>query len=220
MKHNQNGALNVLLIPFIFVILFLLGAGAFGGWAYLSRQDYKLNTDKKVAAAVILAKQQEGTSKDKEFIESEKKPLRIYTGPEPYGSLQVSYPKTWSGYVQDSGIDGFPVNGYFYPAIVPSVNDPASTYALRIQIINRKYTDLLLDYQARVTSGKATVAAYSLPKVPSVIGVKIDGQVTDAKTGSMIILPLRDKVLVLWTEGTGYGKDFNENILPNVTFSP
>ncbi|MBC7546257.1 hypothetical protein H7171_00755 [Candidatus Saccharibacteria bacterium] len=220
MKHNQNGGLNVLLIPFIFAILFLLGAGGFGAWAYLSRQDYKLNTDKKVAAAVVLAKQQEGTSKDKEFVESEKKPLRVYTGPEPFGSLQLSYPKTWSGYVQDSGGDTYPINGYFYPAIIPSVIDPGSTYALRMQVINRKYTDVLQVYQSKVLTGKATVAPYNLPRVPSVIGVRIEGQVTDAKTGSMVILPLRDKVLEIWTEGTGYGKDFNENILPNVTFSP
>ena len=220
MKHNQNGALNVLLIPFIFAILFLLGAGGFGAWAYLSRQDYKLNTDKKVSAAVVLAKQQEGTSKDKEFVESEKKPLRVYTGPEPFGSLHLSYPKTWSGYVQDSGGDTNPINGYFYPAIIPSVIDPGSTYALRIQVINRKYTDVLQEYQSRVQANKATVTPYNLPRVPSVIGVRIEGQVTDAKTGSMVILPLRDKVLEIWTEGTGYGKDFNENILPNVTFSP
>lgn len=220
MKHNQDGALNVLLIPFILALLFLSGAGAFGVWAYMSRQDYKLNTDKKVDSAVVLAKQQESTSKDKEFVEVQKNPLRTYNGPEAFGSLNLSYPKTWSAYVLDTGVGAFPVDGYFFPLIVPSVTDPTSTYALRIQVQNRKYSDVLQIYQGNVKTGKATIAPYQLPKVSDVVGVRVEGQVTPTKTGSMIIMPLRDKTLEIWTEGTGFAKDFNENVLPNITFSP
>jgi len=39
--------------------------------------------------------------------------------------------------------------------------------------------------------------------------------------GSMVLVPLRDKTLKIWTEADEtYLKDFNENILPNYTFEP
>ena len=46
---DQRGAINALLIPLILVIVFFLGAAGFGYWAFSERQDYKNNSDAKVA---------------------------------------------------------------------------------------------------------------------------------------------------------------------------
>jgi hypothetical protein len=53
-----------------------------------------------------------------------------------------------------------------------------------------------------------------------VTGVRVDGQIADNIQGSMIILPLRDKTQEIWTESNSFLPDFNNNILPNLTFSP
>ena len=44
------------------------------------------------------------------------------------------------------------------------------------------------------------VAPFAAAKVPSVVGVRVDGQINSLKTGTMIVLPLRDKTIELWTE--------------------
>ena len=40
-----------------------------------------------------------------------------------------------------------------------------------------------------------------MAKVPSVVGVEITGQIQEQKTGVLVVLPLRNQVLEVWTEG-------------------
>lgn len=218
-KHDQNGSVNALLLPVIVLSLLFLGSAGFGAWAYMERQDYKLNVDEKIAAAVKLARVDEGTKKDKQFAEERKNPLRSYQGPSEYGSLQVEYPDTWSAYIDNAG-GSTPLNGYFYPGVVPSITGEGSSFALRIKVLAQSYESSLRQFASLEKSGKVTVAPYSLPKVPDVIGVKIDGEIKAGQAGTIIVLPLRDKSIQISTEGTEFTSDFNDNILPNVTFSP
>ena len=220
-KHNQDGYVNALLVPFILCVVLLLGAIGFGAWAFAGRQDYKTNTDQKVAAAVVVAKQQESSAKDKAFAEAEKNPLKTYNGPEAYGSIQLSYPKTWSGYVDDDGSGGELVNGYFYPGVVPSVSGDKNLFALRVKVINQSYSEVLNAFSSQQQNGKLTVSAYALPKVPKTVGVLLNGSLDgDNRTGTMVVLPMRDKTLEISTDGAQFVSDFNNIILPNFSFSP
>jgi hypothetical protein len=148
--EDQQGALNALLIPLIFAILFFLGAAGFSYWAFISRQDYKNNTDQKIASAVETAKKQTLATDAKNFAEAEKKPLRTYTGPAAFGSLQVQYPKTWSAYVAvpaGSG-GGNPVDGYFHLATVPNIQNPVNVFALRVQVVQQSYDQVLSSFKS------------------------------------------------------------------------
>lgn len=220
MKHNQNGSINILLIPFILAVVFMIAAIGAGAWAYNGRQDYKNNVDQKIATAVEIAKQQESTQKDNQFAEAEKKPLKTYSGPQASGSLVIKYPKTWSSYVDDSSVGGTPVDGFFYPGTVPSITAASSVFALRAQVLPQAYSEILRNLKGIQQIGKITVDAYALPSVPSVIGVIVNGQITPDKDISMVILPLRDKTIEISTQGTLFRDDFTKNILPNLTFSP
>lgn len=219
-KHDQNGAINVLLIPLIAVSVLFLAMAGFGCWAYLERQDFKLNSDEKVAAAVIIARQDESTSKDKQFAEAEKNPLQAYQGPTEFGSLVVKYPKTWSAYVDDTGRSGAVVDGYFHPGTVPALTGDVSIFALRVRVLNQSYTSILSELRGQQKSGAVTVEPYSLPQVPNTVGIKVVGKFKSDKTGTTIILPLRDKSIQISTEGGEFGADFTNNILPNLTFAP
>jgi hypothetical protein len=226
-KLNQVGEVNSLLLSLIVAVVLLVGALAFGGWAFSSRQDYKANTDAKIAKAVTIAKQQESSRKDVEFIEKEKQPLRSYNGPDAYGGIELQYPKTWSGYVDDTGSGKAKVDAFYYPGTVPSVSDANSVFALRVQVVAQAYESVAkrvdaLQQAAQKNGTPLSVEPYSLPKVPDVVGIKITGGLlTDReKQGTMVILPLRSQTLELWTEGTDFAADFNNNILPNFSFSP
>ena len=219
-KHNQNGGISAVALSLGVTVVLLIGAISFGAWAFSGRQDYKNNTDQKIADAVTIAKQKEDSAKDVVFAETQKNPLRTYEGPEAYGSIKLQYPKTWSGYVDSTGGGTALVDGYFYPGEVPSTSNQSSVFALRVQVINLPYSQSLSNLSSAQQNGKVTVEAYALPKVPKAIGVKASGTFPNGKAGEEVLLPLRSETLQLSTDGTLFTSDFEKNILPNFTFSP
>ncbi len=216
---NQRGTIDSWLIAFIITLVIFFAAAGFGIWAYMGKQDYKQNVDAKVAVAVDKAVAANTASKEAEFLQREKEPLRVYNGPEAYGSLGISYPKTWSAYIDDTGKGTFPLDATLNPKYVPGINSGTSV-ALSAQVANTKYTDVIKLFDAQVKTGKVKITPYSTPKAPSIVGIRVDGEVKLGKQGSMIILPLRDKTIQLWTEAPQYVPDFNTIILPNFTFVP
>lgn len=223
LKHNQVGAIGGEDISLTLAIILLIAAIGFGGWAFSSRQDYKNNVDTKISAAVTVAKQQQSAADQAQFTEEAKQPLKAYNGPQPYGSLVVNFPKNWSAYVDDTGTNaGGLVNGYFAPGTVPSVTTPNSVFALRVQVINQPYSQVVQSFSKQQQAGKLTVSAYALPKFPQNVGVEVSGLLNkkDTKTVTMVVIPLRSQTLEIWTQGSQYLSDFNSNILPNFSFSP
>jgi hypothetical protein len=216
---DERGALNVLLIPVILLSLLFVGAAAFAVWAYGGRQDYKNNVDAKIDQAVAANKKVVQAADAKQYAEAAKQPLKTYTGPEQYGSVALSYPKTWSGYVATAS-SGNVIDGYFTPGVVPDVQDTDSTYALRVRILSQSYSQTLQQFNPYVKQNKLTMTAYSLPKLPQVGGMYLSGQIAQQQKGTMVILPLRDKTLEVWTESDAYLNDFKNYVLPNLTFSP
>lgn len=219
-KHNQVGAVNALAISLGVAIFLLISALVFGGWSFSQRQHYKNDTDAIVAVAVKKAKQQESAAKDKEFAQEIKKPLKIYNGPESLGSMEVSYPKTWSGYVDTVSTGSVALNGYFAPGEVPSTSSEESVFSLRVQVANQSYDKVVEDLEKQVEKGELVVDVYSLPELPDIVGVMAKGQVEKDREVTMVVLPLRGQTLKIWTDGTEYEQDFNDNILPNFTFTP
>jgi hypothetical protein len=221
MKHNQDGAISSLAISLVLVVILLIAAIGFGAWAFSGRQDYKNNADLKIEAAVAAAKTQQGSVDQAQYAEQAKQPLQTYHGPEPYGSLVINFPKTWSAYVDGSGNGSALVDGYFAPGVVPSITDKNSVFALRVQVLSQGYAQTLQNLSSQQQSGKATISAYALPKLPQVVGVKVSGQLAaQGPATTMVVLPLRSQTLEISTQGGSYLNDFNNNILPNFSFSP
>lgn len=218
-KLNQKGVVDVWFLAFTAVLILFFAAAGFGVWAFSGMQDYKNNVEPKIAAAVDKAVQENTTKKDQEFVEKEKQPLRTYTGPSAYGSVAVSYPKTWSVYADESARSSNALDASFNPDFVPGLQS-GNNVALRIQVISSAYSDVVRSFESQVKNGKVTVAPYAVAKVPSVTGVRVDGEVMSKKQGSMIIVPVRDKTLKIWTEATQYVGDFNTIILPNLSLVP
>lgn len=216
----QRGGINVLLLPLLLAILLLFGAIGFGYWAFTGRQDYKNNTDQKIAVAVQAANQQLTTKLNAQFAQAGKSPYNTYSGPQAFGSLVIKYPRTWSAYVAEQDQGSTPIDAYFYPGTVPDITNDTNTFALRVQVMQQSFSDTLQQYQSEVQAGQATVKPYFLPNVPRIVGDYVKGQVQSNKEGEMVLLPLRDQTLAIWTESTAFENDFNNIILKNFTFSP
>lgn len=217
--RSQAGEVSLLLVSLILVSLCFLGAAGFAAWAYTGRQDYKNNVDQKVSVAVAASERKVSAAKDKEFLEKEKNPLKTYTSSATNGSIFIQYPKTWSAYAIE-GSGNQPLDAYFQPGVVPNTADSKNTFALHVELLNQDYSSTVDDYSSQVQQKQVTVRPYKAKNVSSVIGSRVDGQITRDKKGSVIILPLRDKTLRISTESTQFEKDFNGIILKHLKFSP
>ena len=222
MKTNnpEGGYVSGTLVALIVVSVVLAGMIGFGTWAFMSRQDYKNNSDKKAEAAADVRQKETENADAKLYAEQAKNPLTTHKAPDQFGGVTIQYPKTWSGYVVEGKSSGKPVNDYFHPAVVPDVSDKKNSYALRIQVEDKAYDAVLKTYQNDVESKKLTATPYALPKVPETVGTRFDGEIGQEKQGSVVVLPMRNMTLKIWTEAPGYLADFNGIILANLTFSP
>lgn len=206
-------------VGLIVSILLLVGALIFGLWAFTQMQDYKNNSDKKSAAAVVVANEAQKKELQAQFAEQEKSPLKSYTSPSAFGSVKLIYPKTWSTYVVEVPESSSPVDGYFYPNFVPNINGK-NNYYLRVRVANTPYANTIATYAPRIKDGSVKVTSFAPTQVPGAApGVKITGKIEGEKIGTMVILPIRDKTLKIWTESDSANADF-ETVLKNLTYSP
>ncbi len=213
---NQRGSISVILAG-LFAVFFIIST-IFGVWAFSGMQNYKNNTDLKVKDAVVLAVQKAVTAKDVEFASKEKLPTRIYRGASTYGSLTFSYPKTWSVYsVKPS--NGMPLDLYFSPLVVPDISSGQS-YALRVQITSTFYSKEAASIADLVTKGTMKAQAFRPKNVKNVLGLKAEGTIKKGKQGGLVLLPLRDRSIKLFTESQEFVNDFNNIVVPSITFAP
>lgn len=215
---DQRGSVAA-VVSIVLLSISLVGAVAFAFWAYSGRQDYKYNSDKKVAAAVKENTKKIQAEDAKAFAIEAEKPLKVYRGPEAYGSVMVSIPKTWSVYVPATNAS-VPFNFFAHPDVVPDVADKNSRFALRISVLSQKYDTVLKTFNGQLQKGKVTIKPYSLPENPEEIGSRIDGELKENQRGSVILMPVRDKTLKIWTESEEYLRQFEEYVLTSAKFVP
>lgn len=217
---KDEGGFNLLVVPLIITTLLFIGVAVMAYVYYAQALDYKNNVDKKVAAAVEIAKKQTETSKDVEFAEKEKQPLRTYQSPGTSGNVTITYPKTWSAFVTESANVGTTqVDGYFHPSFVPGTQS-GTAFGLRVQVLAQPYDQIMQQWSAKLKVGKVKISPFRATKVPAVLGSRVDGEVDINKQGSAVVLPMRDKTLVVTTQSPSFVNDFNNNVLPNLNFTP
>ncbi len=211
----ERGSTASVVAGFIMLGLLCVGLAALSAWALGERATYKNNSDQIVADVIKQNSQKIKTELQKDFDEKEKSPYRLYSGPEEYGSLKIVYPKTWSVYVQQDG--GQPLDVYMNPGFVESTQQQSSTYALRVQVVTNSYSETLNSFSG---ADGLKVAPYKLPQNQKIIGSKVSGKIDGQKQVTMVVVPLRDKTLKVWTENSQGATDFESIILKNFNFAP
>jgi hypothetical protein len=213
------------ILTLVILALLLVAALGFGGWAYSKMLDYKNNSDKKAAAAVVNSKKQITADLQAQFDEQSKSPNKTFHGPPTYGTITFNYPKTWSGYV-DSSNSTEPIDGYFHPDVVPGTQSKTA-YALRVELLSTDYSDVLGTFDGDIGQGKLTSRAYIPPKMQGAAnvtaGVYLSGQINSndqTQRGNMVVLKVRDKTLEIYSESNTFADDFNKTILGSLVFNP
>jgi hypothetical protein len=223
-NSSPRGGRGILLT--IVLVILLIAALGFGGYEFSQAQDYKNNSDKKSAAAVAAAEKTQAAQLQTKFDEQNKSPFKNFQSAQAYGAISFNYPKSWSAYV-DTTSSNEPVNGYFFPDTVPGVSSK-SAFALRVELVTQDYSQLVRQFSSQIKAGKVTARAYLPPKMSGVThaqaGTLFSGLLSgdvQAQNGTMLIIPVRDKSLKIYTESNqNYQADFMNTVLGSLTFTP
>lgn len=219
MRYDK-GAINILLIPFVLVTLFFFAAAGYGLMTFNQRQYYKNNIDEITQQTVAKSDKELNAQKDKEFAEKAKFPYNTYTSSAQTGNAILKYPRTWSAYVQEQAQGSLPVDAFFYPNFVPNVQDNKTNFALRMRIVQQSYDSVLQQFSPQIQRGTVALQPYKPPNIQGVIGSRLDGAIMTQKQGTMVVMPVRDKTVQIWTESTDFNADYFNIILPNFTMTP
>lgn len=206
-RTTEAGGISGSLIAIISLIILVLGAGSLAVWAYLNYSDQKTNVDNKISLAVAEAKKAQSDTDSAKFLEQEKIPNRLFVGPDDYGRLTFSYPKTWSVYVaSDVTQNGGTFSAYLNPVTVPPTGNSSQQYALRVTIEQRDYGAVLQQYDNSITAGKlSTTVTNSNGKS----GTRLDGTFDDKIRGAAVIYKIRDKTVTIRTDADTFKPDFD-----------
>lgn len=212
-KLNQDGSINPFIIPFVLAALVAIGLGVMTIKYYGDYVDQRDRNQPKIEAAVDKAKGDQKKQLDAEFEEREKQPYKTFTAPSSYGSVRLTFPKTWSAYVE-TGKGNVQYGFYSHPNFVPS---EGVAYALRMSVVDRQFAQEVDNYDRQIEKNELKTKSI---RVSGVTGARLDGFLEKDLEGSMVIFPLRDKTLRVWTESTERRKDFDNIIVKNLSFVP
>lgn len=198
------------------LLVVTLALSGFGFWAYANYIDHKNNVQEKVEAAVKESNEAMQKKMELEFLEREKEPYKVYESPSELGSVRVTYPKTWSAFMDEKIRGTTALDGYLHPGTVKSDNS-GLRYALRVEIVNKDYSKEVSEYQKKADKGEVKASNVVISEIA---GVRFDGTIAKDVQGAIILIPTRDKVLKVWTESTEYLADYNEVIIKHLSFIP
>jgi len=195
-----------------FFAILLLG---FGVWAYLGKNDAQTNLDGQISDAVQVAEAALSDALTLQFDEESKLPHRTVKLADELGGVTFEFPKNWGVYVIDKGSGSKPLDLWAHPNVVPDISGETS-FGLRMQIVDDAYSDELGDFDREIENGEVSSQT---ARSNGALGVKLQGEVVRDKIGIMVMFPLRDKTLKLWTESSTYKADF-ETALEGLVFTP
>lgn len=213
-SYNQHlkeaGAITGQLIAIIGLSVLILILGSVAIWALVNYNEQKTDVDGRVAVAVADGKKQQADEDEAKFLEREKEPNETFVGPDDYGRLTFSYPKTWSVYVDKDGSDGGDYTAYLNPKVVPSTGESdTQQFALRIVIETKDYDSVVQSYDSLVKKGdlrQSTTASQGNQ------GTRLDGNFSKNIRGAAVIYKSRDKTITIRTDADTFKPDFEKLI--------
>ena len=212
-NERANGLANIWMIFTIILAILFIGIAVFAGWAFVNYNEQKTDVDNKIAIAVTDAKKVQADTDEVKFAVREKEPNREFVGPDDYGRVSFSYPKTWSAYVSKDAIAGGTYEAYFNPIVIPPII-ATQRFAIRMTIEARSFDQVLAGYNGLVKSGKLVASSVSSDGNS---GTRLDGSFTNDIRGSAVIYKIRDKTLTIRTDANTFADDFN-NLITTIKF--
>jgi len=212
-RHNQNGDGSIVAIISLAVVVVILGGVA--TWAIMSYNRERETVNQQIASAVEDARADQRAVLEDQFEEERNNPFRTYTAPSVFGGLSLDFPRTWNVYVEDGTRGRVQIDLTMHPEIVRDQQSEDDIYAFRMELQDRLFEQVNQSYQRDAERGNLDARAVTISGLE---GVQYSGEVVRNKNGQLVVLPYRDKTIVMWTESNRFADDFEE-ILSRAQFS-
>lgn len=202
------------LIKTIVIIILSLVSVTFIGlfiWIFLQYDEIQTDVDGQISKAVAEAKDEQSSKDEAEFLEREKYPYRVFSGPIDYGELNFEYPKTWSLYISKDASNGGDYEAYMNPVEIQPISN-TTVNALRIQILDKSFDDVVKQYQTYLNNKNRPL---------SIDAVTVNGNNANLYSGMIpgtefvgyiLIFKIRDKTAILRTDSALFKDDFDKLI--------
>ena len=203
----------------VIIALSLIAVTFIGLFIWMSAQygDVNDNVEERIALEVAKAKDEQASKDEAEFLEREKYPYRVFSGPIDYGELTFEYPKTWSVYVAAAADKGGDFNAYFNPLQVDAVGKDTIN-ALRVTIQNKSFESVTEEYQKQMERKDADLTMESVT-VNGAPANRYTGKIPNTElSGFIVIFKIRDKTVIMQTDSTLFQEDFDK-LLETIKFN-
>jgi hypothetical protein len=208
LRSREHGAVSGSLIAIILVSLAAVLLAGLSVYLFLQYNEQKTNVDGKVAVADATARREQQEIDDTNFTKKEKEPNREFVGPDDYGRLTFSYPKTWSVYIAKDTSQSTTYEAYLNPVVVPPISTKQQ-FATRVLIEDKDFDTVIASYDAKVKKGDLKSSPTS---ANGVNGTRLDGSFDENRRGAVVIYKLRDKTISVFTDADTFKPDFEELI--------
>jgi hypothetical protein len=204
---------NVIIGVLVFLVVVL---GSLSGWALHKYQQERTGVQQRIDEEVQKARQEQRRADEARFEQERKTPYKVYTAPSVYGSIAVSYPKSWSVYVEDDTSGNTNIDLFIHPDIIRRQGGRDRPLAFRMQLENGLFADVTDEYRNDVENGDLKANDVTISGIK---GVRYEGNIQDEHQGSLVALPYRDRTILMWMESRDFSKEFN-TILERVDITP
>lgn len=206
-KKNSWGGVNPLLALAIFlgIGMVLFGAVSIVSFRRASEATVILEKAKSEAFAAGEAKQKKAD--EERFTEEQKTPFRSYVAPTLFGGFELKFPKVWNLYVIENDSATNQVDLTAHPTLVRFLPKADNAYALRA-LLSKELKDVAYKrYESQVKSGKLKAKTVTVSGIES---IRLEGRYDQKHDGVVVLIPVRDKTLILISEDPKYLADFEQ----------
>lgn len=182
-------------------------------WQFVQASQIRSNAQAEQDRAVAAANEELQEKLQAEFKTTLESDTSNFVGPDVLGRVTFTYPKTWSVFVETKGTNSIPLDVTMHPN---AITDTTPAFALRVQVIEEAYAEQVAEYNRSVEKGELTAKPVTYSEQN---GIRFDGLLEDDVQGSVVLLPLRDKTLLLQTESNNYQQVFTA-ILTSLNYVP
>ncbi len=187
--------------------------------AYRSSSSATENLDSQVATARQDSAAKQKKLDDEANVKANESPYRTYTAEAVDGGFQLQIPKSWSLYAGHNSGSTIQLDIAANPSIVNYnlASGGISTQAFKLQLVRKSAQDVVKGFDEKIK--KKEVTSSSL-KVSGITATKLDGAIDDQRhNGSVIILTVRDKTMIITNEDKNYTSEFQQ-ILSSAKINP
>jgi hypothetical protein len=207
---KQRGAISLHLVLTIFLGFGMVLFGVLAIMAFRDNETTQANLKTTVASAEKQSANKQKQQDDEANRVANQQPFRLYLADAVDGGFKFDIPKNWSiSEVHNSGGTSQVVVRANPDKVVTDASGNG-TQAFKVELVRRNQMDIHQSFSAKLKKKQLTSKEVKVSGLP---GIWYEGAIDDQKhDGVQIVMPVRDKTLLITTEDRKYLADFNKII--------